>query len=346
MTYLLVGQGIAGSMLAWTLRRRGAAVHLADAGFPHRSSDIAAGIINPVTGKRFVKSWRFDAFYPAALAAYHAMKAEWGVRIWHEQPILRFLENAQEHNDWSLRMADPAYADLLDERSDAGAWSELLAPAIGLGHIRKAGRADLPLILRHVKETAVSEGRFFAETLPYEQAEARLGQYDGIIWCEGYRGAQNPFFPGLPWQLAKGEALLIGIDHPKADAAAEMIKKNVIAVPLGERLFWVGGSYNWTFEDNGPTAAEQEFLETRLATMLHAPYRVVRRMGGVRPTVKDRRPFLGASPVRPGMYIFNGLGTKGALLAPYWAAHLAAHLLDGTPMDPSVDIRRFNTENP
>jgi hypothetical protein len=35
------------------------------------------------------------------------------------------------------------------------------------------------------------------------------------------------------------------------------------------------------------------------------------------------------------------LGSKGGLLAPYWAAQLAAHLLEGAPLEPDADIRRF-----
>jgi glycine/D-amino acid oxidase-like deaminating enzyme len=86
---------------------------------------------------------------------------------------------------------------------------------------------------------------------------------------------------------------------------------------------------------------EQDFLEERLRLFLQTPYEVVRRMGAVRPTVRDRRPFLGASPVQSNIFIFNGLGTKGALLAPYWAAHLAGHLLSGAPLDREVDVRRM-----
>lgn len=64
MRFLIVGQGIAGSVLAWTLLQRGAKVQLADPKLRSSSSRVAAGIINPVTGKRFVKSWNFDLFYP------------------------------------------------------------------------------------------------------------------------------------------------------------------------------------------------------------------------------------------------------------------------------------------
>ena len=76
--------------------------------------------------------------------------------------------------------------------------------------------------------------------------------------------------------------------------------------------------------------------------MLEARFDIVGHVAGVRPSVKDRRPFLGESRVRANVYIFNGLGTKGALLAPFWAEHLAKHLLEGKPIEQEVQVERSN----
>lgn len=337
MRILVVGQGIAGTVLAWTLRRRGADVRIADADFPHRSSSIAAGIINPVTGKRYVKTWRYSDFFPIARSVYQTMEAEWGVRIWHDQVILRLLENPQERNDWSARIADPEYACLLGERPDAGAWAGHLVPGYAVGEIRGAARVDFGALLSAFRDSAFSDGSFLQKILRPENVNSISPDYDCIVFCEGFRGVENPFFPNLPWQLSKGEAMLIRLKS--APYPAEMLKKTLLMTPVGDNLYWVGASYNWTFEDNGATPAEQDFLEERLQHFLRTPYEVVQRMGAVRPTVRDRRPFLGAGPNQSNIFIFNGLGTKGALLAPYWAAHLADHLLSGSPLDRVVAVR-------
>lgn len=338
MRVLVVGQGIAGTVLAWTLRRRGVQVQVADADFPHRSSSIAAGIINPVTGKRYVKTWRYDDFFPVARATYQTMQAEWGMPIWHDQTILRLLETPQEANDWSVRMAMPDYADLLGERPDAGPWADLLTPAFTIGEIRGAARVDFSALMSAFRAEALAAGFFLPQKITPDEAVRRAPDYDAIVFCEGFRAADNPLFPNLPWQLAKGEAMLLRLQHPQAAAVQGMVKKTLLVAPLGADRFWVGASYNWTFEDDGATDSEQTFLEERLRQMLRVPYEVVQRMGAVRPTVKHRRPFVGASPAFPNIFIFNGLGTKGALLAPYWAAHLADHLMAGTALAAEVDI--------
>ena len=96
MKILIVGQGIAGTLLAWSLRRRGAKVHIADVALPGHSSRAAAGIINPVTGKRFVKSWRFDEFFPVAKNIYQQLEQELGITFWEERPTLRLLGTPEE----------------------------------------------------------------------------------------------------------------------------------------------------------------------------------------------------------------------------------------------------------
>ncbi|MFN0015605.1 MAG: NAD(P)/FAD-dependent oxidoreductase [Saprospiraceae bacterium] len=342
MRVLVVGQGIAGTVLAWTLRRMGADVRVADSDFPNTASSVAAGIINPVTGKRYVKTWRYDDFFPAAKAAYTAIQAELGVTVWHDQSILRLLETPQERNDWSVRLADPEYADLLGERPDAGPWSQHLVPGFAIGEIRGAARVDFGLLISSFRNFVKDQGFFLPQKINPEAAQTLIPDYDCIVFCEGYRGAQNPFFPILPWQLSKGEAMLVRLKTGPV-ATNEMLKKTILLAPLPNGLCWAGASYNWTFDDNGPTEFEQNFLEERLAHYLRSPYEVVQRLGAVRPTVRDRRPFLGASQSHPSVFIFNGLGTKGALLAPYWSEHLAEHLLYGKALDGQVRISERGT---
>ena len=166
-------------------------------------------------------------------------------------------------------------------------------------------------------------------------------EYDGIVFCEGYRAQENPFFPGLPWQLAKGEALLLRFRDPGSEQISRMLKKTMTLVPLGGGLFWAGGSYQWHYPDLLPSAGERAFILHHLHEMIAAPFEITDHVAGVRPTVKDRRPFIGQSSIHPKVFIFNGLGTKGALLAPFWAGHFADCLLRGEAVDGEVSMRRF-----
>lgn len=338
MKVLVLGQGIAGTLLAWTLIRRGAQVHVADGLLPGGSSLPAAGIINPVTGKRFVKSWRLDDFFPVAQETYQLLERELGIPVWRPYPILRLLDTAEESNDWSARCALPEYAEYLGESNHAGAWQPFVKAGMTFGVIRRAARVHFPNLIRAFREKTLAAGIFETTNLGWDEIQQKARAFDAVVFCEGFRAVSNPFFPNLPWQPAKGEALIIRL--PAATAVQYMLKKTMTLVPLGEGMFWAGGSYQWHYPDLLPSAGERAFIVRHLEEMLAVPFEIVDHLAGIRPTVKDRRPLIGASKQQSNFFIFNGLGTKGALLAPYWAAHLADHLLHGASLDAAVDVLR------
>ncbi|MEM1215892.1 MAG: FAD-dependent oxidoreductase, partial [Bacteroidota bacterium] len=109
MHYLIVGHGIAGCLLGHFLERAGVQVTYLDAPAQTAATSVAAGIINPITGRRYVKSWRVDDLLPAAQATYQALEADLGISFYHERPLIRTLFNRGEENDWHARQLDEAY---------------------------------------------------------------------------------------------------------------------------------------------------------------------------------------------------------------------------------------------
>jgi len=353
---LIVGQGIAGTLLAWSLRRRGCLVFVADGNLAGGSSNVAAGIINPVTGKRFVKSWRFDEFFPVAKAIYQQIELEFGISIWEERPTLRLLGTPEEANDWAIRCAQPDYADHLSETEDAGAWGAFLKPGFRFGIIQKSARVRFPLLLSTFRETLRQEGVFIKKSVDYQEVESLLQQYDHVVFCEGWRAQANPFFPESQFRVSKGEALIIrflprlttqsrqtssttnnqdsdtqysgqtSLSRQTATVPTEMIKKTMLLVPMGDDTFWVGSTYRWHFDDTLPGAEGREYILGYLHEMFDAPFEIVEYLAGIRPTMIDRRPVVEQSKLNPKVFIFNGLGTKGALLAPFFAEQLAEEI--------------------
>lgn len=340
MKILIVGQGIAGSVLAFTLLQRGVDVHILDHNLPGAASLPAAGIINPVTGKRFVKSWEFERFFPVARTLYQQISRYLDTQCWYEQSILRLLASAEEGNDWSARCAQPDYQDYLTECRDAGPWQDRLRPGFQYGLISNAARVDFPAVIYGLRKQWQDENRYNRLHLETSELERLQADFDSVVFCEGSQAEANPFFAALTWRLTKGEALIVRFRNGPLPATAPMLKKTLMVVPLPDGNCWVGGSYQWQFQDFGPSAGGRDYLEEHLRLMIREPFEVLNHVAGVRPTVQDRRPLIGMSRQRQGVYLFNGLGTKGALLAPYWAAQLADHLLEGKAIHPDVDIQR------
>lgn len=344
--FLIIGQGIAGTLLAWFLEKEGKAVAVADAFSPHAASQVAAGIINPITGRRYVKSWRVDELIPFAVQAYAELSEVFGKPFFHEWPIIRTLFNRGEENDWLSRTGDPAYAPYMKEKAKLGEYALHTVLAYGYGEVLKGGQADLPGLTAAYREKLRAEGRLIEADVDYEALKVGTAgvAYEGwhagqVVFAEGHRGAGNPFFNYLPYGGAKGEVLIVRIPGVQF---SKILKHRVFIVPLPvPETYWVGATYGWKFDDEQPTASGGAFLRQRLEEVLSHPFEVLSHKAAVRPTVKDRRPFLGRHPEISRFVLFNGLGTKGASLGPFWAHHLAQHLCCGAPLDPEVDISRF-----
>lgn len=302
------------------------------------SSNIAAGIVNPITGKRYAQSWRFDDFFPVAREFYAEAEDFFDIKIWHDLPILRLLPDIEAENDWALRSAKPGFSTYMEGGVGAGDWSEWLWPGFRFGQIRQAGRVDFLPFLQAYRRYAQEAG-FFLPEAGRQSPDVLLQDHDYVIYCEGARGASNPLFADLNWQVSKGEALLIR-PHAVLPADLPMLKQKIMVVPLEDGLFWCGANNEWNFDHTMPTVEGRQGIEEGLKEMLSVPYEVTGHYAAVRPTVKDRRPLLGCLPAQPRIGIFNGLGTKGGLLAPYWALQMADYLLSGKTIDPEVDIRR------
>lgn len=325
---LVIGNGIAGALLSYRLRQKGAFVDLADAEMPSTSSQVAAGIINPVTGQRFVKSWRFEEFFPEAMRVYQQLEQELGVQLWEERPILRLLATPGEVNDWSVRCALPEYAGYLDEQSDAGGWSPVVKPGFQVGVLRNAGRVSFPNLTTAWRQKLQAEGRYLNQHISHEDIKSKLKDYDAICCCRGAMDADNPYFPDLKWKLAKGEALVVRLTERPADyAPPEMLKKTIMLTAIAPGQIWVGGTYEWNTSDKGPTKEGRKFLEEHLQQLIAEPYEILEHRAAIRPTTHDRRPYLKQSDVDPRVFLFNGLGTKGALMGPLLSDEMADFIM-------------------
>ncbi len=343
--YLIVGQGIAGTLLAHFLTRAGFRILVVDK--PHRSASSmkAAGIINPITGRRYAKSWMIGQLLPFAKKTYLELEQEFNIRIWQDRNLLRALPSIQDENEWWRRSAFPDFAPWFASEADLAGFEGILKPVRAWGETIGAAQVNFPALLnafrdRLLKEKSILEEEFDFDKLSFEEGNPVYDAmpFKGVIFCEGARAVKNPWFNYLPFVPTKGEYLVVkipGVRFPK------MVKNGVTIVPLGGERFWVGASSRFEYDDDLPSPEQKEWLLNRLVKALQVPFEVLTHEAAIRPTVFDIRPFIGRHPDGNGLFIFNGLGTKGASLAPYFARHFTSHLVEGTPLLKEVDIVRF-----
>ncbi len=341
--YLIVGQGVAGTMLAHFLLKAGKTIAVIDAPDQQAASKVAAGIINPVTGRRIVKSWRIDELLPFAVATYREIEAQFGVEIFTQKNILRSFDTNKQFQDWSIKSGREDMRDYITDECDASHLNGIVKPKFAWGEIYESGRTDLALLTHIYRNFFIENNIFFEEKFDYNKIEFRDNSLiynkiktTKIIFCEGWRSCFNPYFNDLPHEAAKGELLIIRIPNIQLD---KMVKSGVFIVPIGDEKYWVGSTYEWYDLNDTPTESARADLITRLEKILEVPYEILEHHAAVRPVFKHRRPVIGWHSEHPQLGIFNGLGTKGASIAPFWAAHFCQHLCEGAPLDEEVDVQ-------
>ncbi len=343
--YLIVGQGIAGSLLSYFLMKRNKTFLVINKYDPNSSSNIAAGLFNPITGRRIVKTWKADLLLPFAETTYHELEEYLDALFYHKKNIFKVFTSVKEQNDWISKSEFPEFKNYVLPKTNYSLGNKNIRHVFGGFEITNSGCVDIALFLILYKERLIQNGLLTEEIFNYsdikitdETISWKNIKANKILFCEGYKAINNPYFDQLPFVLTKGELLTI---HAPDLALDKIVSRGIFLLPLGNNNYKVGSTYTWNEVDEIPTEKGKKDLLEKLDTIICCPYEVVDHKAGVRPTVKDRRPFIGVHPTCRNMGIFNGMGTKGASLAPYFAHHFVSHLEDGTELDKEVDIKRF-----
>ncbi len=339
---LLIGQGLAGSLLAWELHRRGYRILLLDKGLEN-ASQVAAGLINPITGQRLVKQAEVETLLSAALNCYEQMARQFRQGFFVPLPMLKILRSQKERELAERRLNEPGYGDFLVDLIDAP--PGVNAP-FGVLQQRQTGYLQTEALLQQLRNFLLSQGSYRQTDLQYSdiRLQPALQWRDistrHIVFCEGYQALNNPWFGGLPFQLAKGEILSC---QSHQAMPAQILNFGHWLLPVGVQRFKLGASFDTQQLDTMPTPATKAALLASLQTVYPAdqPHEVCQHRAGIRPTTRDKQPFIGSHPQHTRLHIFNGFGAKGSLAIPWYAARFADYLQQQTPLPVACDIRRY-----
>lgn len=341
--YLVVGQGLCGTLLSRQLLRAGSTVLVIDDNYHSASSRVAGGIINPVTGKRMVQSWLIDTLLPIAEAEYRAIEQELNVPLLTPCHLLDFHLSADARQLFEDRATASGY---LHSNLPEAEWQNYFRWHYGMGAISSCYIVHLRSLLsawrQHLQQQgALLEAVFDNARLQLTANGVSYGDIHAsrIIFCDGVASASSPWFNMLPWSKDKGEALIVSIPGQPRN---HMYKHGITLVPWGnEDLFWVGASHDWKYTTTEPTEAFRKSTTERLDYFLKLPYKIMEHTVALRPANFDRKPFIGLHPIHPKIGIFNGMGGKGCSQAPYFARQFCHSLTTGTPLMPDVSIDRY-----
>ncbi|MEX1240600.1 MAG: FAD-dependent oxidoreductase [Cyclobacteriaceae bacterium] len=343
---LIIGQGLAGSAVAMRAVSRGYKILVLDEPTENRSSLIAAGLFNPITGKNNVKTWLADEIFPSLHHFYREVEHLTKKTFFYSLPLYRPFVSAQEQNEWMGKSEETPYQDFIAGVSTGHHFGGKVNDPFGGITLKQSGYLDTRCYLESVREFLRARGAFMAErfesdklavdndSVRYENIRAKR-----VIFCQGVQNAINPWFKMFPVNSLKGEFLTVQCDWQKD----VILNRGVYLVPGASPEHWrAGATYNWNDHSPEITTRARKELTNKLGDLIRMPYTITGQQWGVRPTSPDRKPIIGAHPQSRSLIIFNGFGTKGVSLAPYFSEVLVRWMEKKGTINKEADVTRFN----
>ena len=330
--FLIIGQGLAGSILAYELINRGQRVLVLDNDHSGSASNVAAGIINPITGHRLNLSNNFVQLYTRAKEFYASFETKFGTPIFTEIDQVRLIKNPGQADYFSKRLAQHEYQDFLQKSLDSHLFKKC---PFGTASIKQTAIVDTKLLLKKIQAWLIDHNSYQTLRLDYSTLKFKESniQYEhinakNIIFCEGYQAINNPWLKTLPFKLAKGEILTVeqfSDSHP-------MLSWGNWLTPANNGVSKLGSNYAWQdIQLDASSDVKQKLLES-LKSQTHRDANVVKHEVGIRPTTTHRHAFIGNIKALSNAYCFNGFGSKGCLTIPMHADVLCDHLLNSIPL--------------
>ncbi|MCX7637495.1 MAG: FAD-binding oxidoreductase [Cyclobacteriaceae bacterium] len=337
--YIIAGQGLAGSCVALHLLMRNRRIIVLDDDYPQAASRVAAGLFNPVTGKMPALTWMADDLFTYAHEFYAKAEQLTGLSFFYPMPVYRPFISDEEQRLWLDKSRGPRFARFIQKVYTHPVFNDEVTNPYGGIELRQSGYVNTSAFLQAVRNLIIREGLFIlerfdegalkisAEEVIYQGYVAR-----GIIICTGIN--TTGLFNFLPVSKLKGEVLLLRSNcRPKC-----IYNRGVYVVP---GVWKAGATYNKHDSESGITAAARAELEAGLQKLIRYPYEIIGQDFGFRPVTPDRRPLLGRHPEYRNVYIFNGLGTKGVTLAPFFSAQLVDFIENDKTINQEADIKRY-----
>ena len=309
------------------------------------ATQVAAGLFNPITGRNMTKTWMADILFPYLHEFYRQTERLTGSTFFRPMTLYRPFVSVEEQNEWMAKSADSTLSAYIEAVHTSPVEANLVQNEFGGLKLKQCGYLNTIKFSEAVRHCIQQEATLLSddfkenELIPEKDSiQYRDHRAKKIIFCQGELALSGKLFSWLPIRPLKGETITIAT----SEKVSKIYNRGVYVVP---GIWKVGATYQ--FQDATRTITQEALTELsqKLNELVVFPYEVTHQTWGMRPTTPDRRPILGAHPDHNSVVIFNGLGTKGVSLAPYFSNVLAEWLENDIPVNKVVDIHRYKHYN-
>lgn len=343
--FVIIGQGVAGSLLSWFLLQAGKRVLVVDDGHKHAASITSLGLLNPVIGLRLNKAWRAETLLPFARQTYRQLEQKLNASFCRDVNSLRLFIDKKQRQRWQKKKDAPELQPYIGADIEGDPCNGQIANPHGGVEIKGSASIDTAAFITACRDFLIGQnayrtGTFSSDDLQFDGERVCWQNVEAakIIFCDGWRATQNRYFQWLPFSPDKGECLELEIPGL---GLGKILNRGFFLAPARGDRYRLGATHDHSTFDNIPTETAKAELLAKLKGIVPAPTRVLAHQAGVRPASQDRKPILGLHPQHPQLGIFNGLGSKGYSQAPYFAWQFAEQLLERGELDAEVNITRY-----
>lgn len=341
--FLIVGQGLAGSLLSWQLLSRGQRILVVDRDEPETSSKVAAGLVTPIAGSRFNIPEGLERNLSFAKQFYWDLEESSGKSLFHHLRIARLFQSETEAAMWKKRIAEnPERYSPFHESLEIDS-NQFYLPHGGF-EMCQSGWLDMPAFLELTRQTlleraAYAIGKVHHDDLDVQEEAVRWKNVEAgtIVFCQGWVGNQNRYFDWIPMNPARGD--ILDIHMPNASGETRIVNRGGWILPKDGNLFRAGSTYDHSFSDASPVPQGKEEVLEKVSRITGERPDVVIHRSAIRPSIRRSQVMMGRHPRHRNLAFFNGLGSKGTLNGPWHARCLADHLLTGSEIPASCDLQ-------
>lgn len=336
--YCIVGAGLAGCFIAHELAKRGRTFIIYD--IPHKSaSAISAGLINPITGKRFGYIAEYDQYFNNAILFYKQIKGAIATT-----ELFRLLTKEDECKFWNKKKDDEfIQAHSIPIVLDSYDWTAYITkPDIAL-KVKHGAQINIATVLDYFHGLYREHIHYYQFDESNRISENVTAKFGAIIYAEGWNLQRNPLWNYIDTMFAKGQILSIEVEIPDSVVLPLIISGGKYISHQRGNIYRFGANYNWDEINDEVTDEATSLLLEEVQQILTVPIKVNGAKAGVRPIVRDMQPVMGKHPEQENTYILNGLGSKGALLAPNLSVMLIDYVESGMISKNEYNVERFSS---
>ncbi len=342
--YLIIGHGLAGALLSHELVKRGRKVLVIGSEKLSSASKVAGGIYNPITGRKLRKTWMADQLFPMLSPYYKALESQLKSKFFYDIGVYRPFFSIEQQNDWNAK-SEAEFGHFIHKISNQRHPSLKYKDEYGGVYLKNAGYVNLETLLQNHKNYLTDKGCY--QELLFEKDLLKIEKgdkvsyngmtFDKVVFAMGLGQENFPYFDWLPFRPVKGEVY----DFELEANTETIVNRGVFMIPKGDNTYRVGATYDWKNLNETLSKSGKSELTEKLQAVYIGNSKVVKGIAGIRPATKDRRPFIGQHPKHSSLYVFNGFGSKGVSMVPYFAQHFADCLESGRSIEKEVNINRY-----